>query len=185
MKKTLYTVATSVETKFLYGRWIILVLLNAILGLMFSLEILKSIGHYLGVVLAIISFIILYASLDHWLVTHQKQRLAKKLRLSAFLKAFTQVFMFIDLMCGMISLEITNFIFDNLFNSQLIVSGTRRERSYSSITTYNEPVQTIIDTLHSYTTTMIDGFLLSIIVGVILFGLLGLGKLTRIFSERR
>ena len=151
MKDFLRTFWRSSERHFIYSRWTFLVLINALLPFLFSLEIITSISILLGITLAVSSFVIIYAELESWLLLKYCAQLARQLKVSAALKITTCLLPFIDLITGSISMELARWLTGINFS-----------------TPHKAEVIDMSQVAISYITTMIDGFLLSMIVAFIM-----------------
>lgn len=139
-----------------YARWIVLVLINALFPFLLSLSLIKSPAQFVGIMFAVLSFIVLYAEFDHWLLAKQYRSLSKQLRVSAAVKVATVLLPFIDMICGMISIELT----------KLITGLNLKTSSYRG--GYSDNLSGPLEACVTYITTMIDGFLLSAVVAAII-----------------
>jgi len=137
--------------------WSAMVVLNAIFPFLISLGFLTTLPKLIGVLMAIATFTLLYASLDWWLLNKGKSVLSSRLRLGAFIKIFTFILPFIDLIIGAISVGATRI---------LIGVNLESERHQKALDSYY--LQSALECLATYLTTMIDGLLLSAIVGVLM-----------------
>jgi len=167
MQQTKQTWWCSSERHHIYYRWCLLVLLNASYPFILSLSIVKSVSHLIGIALAVISFIIIYAELDDWLLQRQHQALSKQLRISASIKIATILLPFIDIVTGSIAIETTR-----------IITGINVQH-FQSTTQANDVLGlnflSLKELVATYLTTMIDGLLLSLFVAL-LIGLIRLAS---------
>lgn len=163
MKKQSITWWNAHHRNSVYTRWILLVILNAAFPFFLSLMLAKTPSQIVGILFAVLSFIVIYAETESYLLNRNYLTLAKQLRLSAAIKISTIFLPFIDMVTGIIALGITHQL-----------TGVDLEKSSRTLDQRIENSQQISPTLNlsdlgaSYLTTMIDGFLLSIIVAIII-----------------
>jgi len=167
-----------------YARWCFLVVINAAFPFFLSLIVLSRTAQFIGVLMALASFTVIYAELDLWLIDKQHLTLSKQLKTSAAIKIATPLLPFIDMLTGSASIAATT-----------VLTGYNLEQaginpSYNEIDTAN-PTDQVSATLNMalvYLTTMIDGVLLSLLVGIILLLLRGTGRIwtnVRKFMDER
>jgi len=164
MKSTQQTWWSSSERHHVYGRWCLLVLLNSAYPFILSLSMVNTPSHFIGICLAVMSFIVIYAEIDDWLLQQQYLTLSKQLKISASIKVATVVLPFIDIISGRIAIGITQFI-----------SGINMQHSRHELSVANTNYLDLQELVTTYTATMIDGLLLSLLVALIL-GLIRLIK---------
>lgn len=122
-----------------YLKWSLLVGINTILSLFFAFEFMQTIQGALGVILGIITFILLYILLDTYIERKKKARWRKSLFIGVSLFSLTQLFPPIVMISGAASLEASRKLFGLSKNADLHFLAT-------------------------YATTIIDGFILSVMV---------------------
>jgi len=145
-----------------YLRWTLLVILNAAFPFFLAMKITQTPSQILGILFAILSFIVIYAEAEHYLLKREFKSLAKQLRLSGAIKIATVLLPFIDMLIGAIALEISRELTGiSLQNRSRLARSVESNQTLSS--TFN-----LGDFGASYLTTMIDGVLLSVIVAMIL-----------------
>ena len=151
---------SSSERHHIYSRWCLLVLINAAYPFLLSLTIINTPSQFIGVGLAIISFIIIYAETDSWLLQKQYQKLSKQLKISASLKIATFILPFIDIFTGMVAIGTTE-----------IITGISIEKSrhyMHELEAIKTSYLNLEEMTTSYMVTMTDGLLLSLIVALVL-----------------
>ena len=152
---------------FIYSRWTVIVLLNAMLPFFLSLEFIRNITAFTGIMLAVASFVVIYAELESWLLRQRYTQLAKQLKLAASIKIATIIYVFIDMIIGAIAIETTRWL-----------TGINVQK----VGTYDSSFINLPELAASYITTMIDGFLLSIIVALLIMVIRGIIQLRRYFK---
>ena len=162
------------ERHHIYKRWVLLVLLNAAYPFLLSLMTMESNTQIVGVVLGIISFIIIYAELENYLLQHRYQTLSKQLRLSALLKVTTVFLPFIDLIVGSVSIEITK-----------VITSINLQSYQTKVEAYSSSLGNLKLISAAYITTMIDGILLSLLVALILGLIRLIANLRRKYKEQQ
>jgi len=125
-----------------YLKWTLLVSVNTLISLLFAVQFMQKIQGILAVVLGIITFILLYISLDTYLEQKKKTRWRKSLTIGVATFSLTQFFPPIAIISGMTSLEISRYLFGLSNNGELGLFAT-------------------------YTTTIVDGFILSVLVMIL------------------
>ncbi len=128
-------------------KWTLLVWLNAAVSLVLAADFMKEWLDALGVILGIFTFVGFYSLLDYRLLQAKATRMRRLLLISVLIKALTQVFPIIEMFSGMIAASIVQQIFG--------------------------PVPFI----RTYFTTVIDGVLLSVIVGIFMLIIRAIGAL--------
>lgn len=146
-----------------YTRWSWLVLLNAAFPFLLSFMVTHSSAQYIGIVLAILSFIVIYAEFDAYLIRQGYLRLSRQLRLSAIIKIATPLLPFIDMISGMIAIGATKLI-----TGYNIESHSQITRYQASDTIHSPQASTLVELASTYIATMINGFILSAIVAILL-----------------
>lgn len=127
-----------------YYKWIVLVSANTVLSLVLALEFMKTPQRALGVIFGIISFIILYAKLEDYLIKTGRMKWRKALIIGVGATAILLLFPGFPMISGALALDLSGSILD--------LSGSGRNHiSFFSI----------------YLTTIIDGLLLSSLVIVL------------------
>jgi len=140
----------------IYVTWALIVFLNTLAALYFSLEVVNEISGYLGMLMGIFTFIALYSKADIYLLNNNRITLSKQLRISACLRLFTFCFPVIDGMTGLAALHIPQLIFD-------IQTQNNSPVAYSF-----DNLTPLLNFSAIYLTTIIDGILLTILVGLII-----------------
>lgn len=128
----------------IFGKWTILVGLNAILSIMFALDTLKSTSQIMGVVMGIFTFIIIYSAIDLMLYEHQLEEWRQSLIIGVILKALLQFVFVVELIAGILATGAVHAIYPSANNLSYIDEFFR-----------------------TYLTVMIDGILLSFVAGLI------------------
>ena len=167
MNNTILNFCSSPKRHFIYSRWAIIVMLNALYPFILwstSIGRISNIPALTGIMLAIISFVAIYAELESWLLRKHHVQLAKQLKIAASIRIVTVVVYLIDIFFGVIALEAAH-----------LLTGVNLNR-YS---TYN----LIPEITATYTTTMVVGFLSSILVGLLILIIRGITKLTRHYKQ--
>jgi len=124
-----------------YYKWAVLVTANTVFSLVFALDFMKTPQRALGVILGIISFIIIYAKLESYLIKTNRDKWRKALIISVCCLALFLLFPGFPLLSGALALELSEDI--------LGLNGSLRYHlSFFSI----------------YLVTIIDGLLLSTVV---------------------
>jgi len=158
---------SSPERNLVYARWGVLVLINALFPLLLAASMLNQTPQFIGIALAIASFIVIYAEIDLWLIDQHYFTLSAQLRTSAVIKMGTVLLPFIDMVVGMFSMTITRMITG--FDLKTIAHTASKHYEIDCIRCA-EP-STLLATSLTYLTTMIDGVLLTLLVGLILLAL--------------
>jgi len=140
-----------------YLRWTCLVLCNAAFPFFLSMAVVKSPAQIIGVALAVISFIVIYAEVDTWAINKRHLVFSKHLRLSAAIKIATVILPFIDMICGMVAISLTH-----------LISGINLEHVNDHHSTTTILLSSPQEACLTYITTMIDGVLLSLFVAAIM-----------------
>lgn len=120
----------------IFIKWTALVLLNAAFGLMMNLK--ASPAQAAGMFAAIATFVLIYATLDIYLQEKRLHKWQRALLAGVLLKALIQLLPVIDMMAGAIAVD--------------LVMGTTTSKAEGGFIQY-------------YLTTLVDGFLLSLVVG--------------------
>lgn len=146
-----------------YARWGVLVLINALFPLFLAVGFLNNAQQFIGISLAIASFMVIYAEVDLWLIDKRYFALSKQLRTSAAIKIGTVVLPFIDMIIGMLSMAVTRMLtgFD-------LEKVTRHSKHYELDGVQSVDLSILLKSSLTYLTTMIDGVLLTLLVGLIL-----------------
>lgn len=122
----------------LIAKWTALVLLNAIISYVYALSEFASPLEQLGMALGVLSWLIIYLQLDSYLLRHGYERLSRSLWIGALVKAFTQLYPMLELLCGILAVS-----------------------AVEELALQEQPL------LATYLITMLDGLLLSLVVGAI------------------
>lgn len=146
-----------VDKRSVYSYWIVCVLINASLPLMFASDLIKTCPQYAGISAAILTFIIIYSELDSYVLKTHHADWSKQLRISGALKVLTFLLPVIETICGVISISIV----EALVHSVTWVSNAPNNSSLFS-------PESETGFWPSYLVTLLTGVLLSIVVGVIL-----------------
>lgn len=137
------------------GKWTILIWLNAAFSFFIAYTSkFDSLPEVLGLVCGVFTFVGLYSYLDFSLLKQNKQSLRNWLLIGVLIKAVTQFLPAIQIITGMIAVSSVDAIFDHLpkldSHSSDGLSSLSRNDSF----------------IATYLATVIDGILLSLIVGV-------------------
>lgn len=128
----------------IFGKWTILVGLNAILSIMLALDILISTHQIMGVIMGIFTFIIIYSAIDLTLYKRQLEEWRRSLIIGVILKALLQFVFVVELIAG------------------ILATG-----AVQAIYPYAVSLSYIDEFFRTYLTVMIDGILLSFVAGLI------------------
>lgn len=127
-----------------YYKWAVLVGANTVFSLIFASDFMKTPQRALGVILGIISFIIIYANLENYLLKTDRMKWRKALVIGVGATALLLLFPIVPMASGALALEISGDILD------------LRGSGYQHISFFS-----------MYLTTIIDGLLLSSLVIVL------------------
>lgn len=127
-----------------YYKWAVLVSANTVFSLIFASDFMKTPQRALGVILGIISFIIIYANLENYLLKTDRMKWRKALVIGVGATALLLLFPIVPMASGALALEISGDILD------------LRGSGYQHISFFS-----------MYLTTIIDGLLLSSLVIVL------------------
>lgn len=155
-----------------YLRWSFLVIINTLFPLFLASGIIENASQLIGIFLAIASFVVIYAELDLWLISQQRLALSKQLRISAVIKFGSPLLPFIDMLCGMLSIAISKFLTG--FDLERI---NRHAQHHMNGSVEAIERSALLDGALTYLTTMVNGVLLTLLVGAILL-------LVRIFGSK-
>ena len=133
-------------TKNVYGVWIGLVLLNVIMSILVAMPMMKTMTDFIGVIMAIAVFIILYAWFDMQLLKRGKEPWRTALYGGVIITALTQFYPIFALLAGAVAIDAWAFISGSDINNE----AARNFFSFFSV-------------------TVIEGLLLSVIVFIIMF----------------
>jgi len=153
----------STDRSAIYLRWSVLVALNAAYPFFLSLMMVKTTSQLIGIAFGILSFIIIYAETESYFLERNYTTLAAQLRLGAAIKISTVLLPFIDMITGSIALGITHQL-----TGVDLSSSIKRIRTEDNLSQLIDPMLNLVELGTSYMTTLIDGFLLSIIVAMII-----------------
>jgi len=140
----------------IFGKWTILIWLNAAFSFFIAYTSnFDSLNEVLGLVCGVFTFVALYSYLDFSLLKRNKESLRKWLLIGVVLKAVTQILPAIQIITGMIAVSCVGVIFRH------VVPGFKNYASdgFSAISSRDSFMAT-------YLATVIDGILLSVILGV-------------------
>jgi len=129
-----------------FVRWIVLVLLNVIMSILFAADMMKSFPAFMGVMFGIVVFIIVYVLIDLQLLIKGKEYLRRALHGGAIITALSQFYPVFALLAGAMAIDagavITGFDI-----------GQITDRNFISL----------------FMVTVIEGLLLSVIVFIMTF----------------
>lgn len=101
-----------INHKRLWLKWTALVWLNALIGIWFSGSFNYQVPLFtLGVVLGICAFIPCYVMAELWAIKQDNLHLQKSLWISVIVRAVSQVVIIVDMMAGMVAIEMAEWIF--------------------------------------------------------------------------
>ncbi len=139
--------ATAIKTNKAYlGKWLILVWLNAIVGLFFGNMVSTEVGFIFGMVVGVSVFALPYAYLAKYADSNNNQALSKSLYTSVIVKMICQLFVVPDMYAGALALLITDEIFS------------------TSVSTMDSIVDTF---LYAFIATVLTGVFLSVLVMIL------------------
>ena len=149
---------SKVDHSKIYLVWSLIVFLNTLMPLFFAHEIVKGVSGYLGILMGVISFIIFYAQVDIFLIKKNYLALSRQLKLSAAVfRPLFYLLPMIDGVIGMAAIEIAKQITGITLDSNIV-----SDMEYSTYLTAQ------LNFIAVYTTTIINGALLTILVSCIL-----------------
>ncbi len=129
-------------------KWTILVGLNAVISYIFAVNNgINSLDEHIAMVLGIFTWILIYVYAELYLYRNNLHRWRNSMTISAILKCFTQFYPIIEIFIGTLSLSFVEYTFE-------FFSG------FFSVNILNSAVQI-------YFTTLVDGFLLTILVSIL------------------
>lgn len=92
-----------------YLKWLIIVSLNAILGFYFGYEA-DNYPNQIGMIAGVLTWSLLYLTLDLYLIKQQKYLLSKRLTISACLRIPLQLIAYIEMYAGLFAMVTVEFI---------------------------------------------------------------------------
>jgi len=129
-----------------FARWTLLVLLNVIMSILFALDMVTNVPTFMGVMFAIVVFILLYAVIDLILLNKRKESLRRALHGGAIITALSQFYPVFALLAGAMAIDagatLTGYDI-----------GNASDRNFFSL----------------FMVTVIEGLLLSVIVFIMTF----------------
>lgn len=131
-------------------KWMLLVGLNAVMSYFFAVSNnINSISEQIAMILGISTWIVIYICAELYFQHYQLHCWRDSMTISALLKCLTQFYPMIELMTGLLSLSIIGYISDKLSD----VFGVTIMFSTA---------------IQIYFATVLDGFLLSLFVGLLM-----------------
>jgi len=119
------------------AKWTLLVSLNAALSFFFAMSDNRTPEEFLAMAMGVVTFIGLYVALESWALKRGRQALARRLTIAAGLKVLTQFYPVLEMWAGMVA--------------TIAISQVMTERGFVPV----------------YLITVLDGLLLSIVVGLL------------------
>jgi hypothetical protein len=139
----------------LFGKWTLLVWLNAAFSFVFAVSAgFDSAQEITGIVLGVFTFVALYSCIDFRLLQQNKDSLRTWLLIGVLIKVATQFVPAIQVTTGIIAVSCIQAVFKQV--STEAISNSPRPFELSDANSF----------IASYSATVIDGVLLSIVVGL-------------------
>lgn len=129
----------------LIAKWTILVCLNAVISFYFALADARTPAEITAMVAGVVSFIVFYVTLERWALQQGWNAFVLRLSIATLIKACTQFAPVLEIWAGI--------------GASIAIGAILPERGFFQV----------------YFTTLLDGFLLSLVVGM-LVGLIFLGE---------